>query len=299
MKKNCKLFKFANCTNIVFLLSLFTTSVNAKLRDFETTRLMSTSGAGVGAILLNEAAILNPASIYFFKTSSFYYQQGSAKLEENSPDRSDDYTDGSNQLFLVTDTSSTLKGGFSYQTQKENGESRKRITSSASTNLGKSSSFGILYRYTEEDVESHKVYHQATLGYTYVYDKDLTFGAILVDPFLANKEDALAVGGLQYSVASSLLLMLDAGANYNDEPEKNTLARGALQARFFKNFYLKYGQFHNKIKGLEGTSWGLSWIGPRLALEYARKVSQALEDENQLFSGEEIVEHSFAASLVF
>ncbi len=136
---------------ILSFLTLLTTPASAKLRKMVSTRLMSTSGAGIGAVLLNESAFLNPASTYFFKESSFYYQKGSSKLQEASEKRVDGYGDGSNEAFLITDTSSALKGSFSYQHQRENGERRKRLTSSASTHMSKNSSFGVLYRYTQDD----------------------------------------------------------------------------------------------------------------------------------------------------
>lgn len=299
MKNFFKLIKRNNCINIVFLLGFLATPLNAKLRDLQTTRLMSTSGTGVGAILLNEAALLNPASIYFFQNSSFYYQRGNASLEEGAPIRGSDYEEGENQIFLITDTSSALKGGFSYQTQEENGESRKRFSSSASTHLGKNSSFGIIYRYTEEDARSHDVYHQAVLGLTHVFSNELSFGVVMVDPFLANKEDALLAAGFQFRLAQNLLALGDLGTNFNDEPQNNTFIRGAVQVEFFNYFYMKYGQFLNKNKGLEGSSWGLSWIGPKLALEYANKISEVVEDGSDIFDGEKIVEHSLAASVVF
>ncbi len=55
------------------LLALFSFTFKAyaftRVHDFETTRLKSTSGAGVGSILLEEAAVLNPASLSFFSIS--------------------------------------------------------------------------------------------------------------------------------------------------------------------------------------------------------------------------------------
>jgi len=163
----------------------------------------------------------------------------------------------------------------------------------------KNASFGVLYRYTEEDAQKHKVYHQATFGLTYLYNEKLSIGAILVDPFLANKTDALAAIGIQYNVAQNFIFMADAGANFATEPETENLLRAAVQAQFFSDLFLKYGQFKNKITGLEGSSWGLSWIGPRLSLEYALKESKVFEADSQLLENEEIKEHSFALSLVF
>ncbi len=127
----------------------------------------------------------------------------------------------------------------------------------------------------------------------------LTLGAILEDPFLANKEDTKVAGGFQFTLTKNFLILGDIGAKYNDEPEDNNFWKAAAQAQFFKRFYLKYGRFEDKIEKLRGNSWGLSWIGPKLGLEYAFRKSKAFEDSENFFDHEEIEEHSFALSLVF
>lgn len=299
-------FVWFKCYIIVVFLSLLTNfsqingDANAKLRELETTRLMSTSGAGIGSVLLNEAAILNPASIYFFRKSSLYYQNGGTTLNEESEARNDSsYKDGKNQMFLITDTSAILKGGISYQTQSENGESRTRFTSSAASHLGKNASFGILYRYTHEDTDKYRVFHQATFGITYVINKKLVLGGILADPFLANKEDTRLASGLQYSLSDDLLLMTDAGLNYTENSKDNSFWKAALQAQFFDSIFIKYGVFEDKIEKLKGNSWGASWIGPKMAFEYAFKSSRAFENGLDFFNGERFDEHSFAVSVVF
>lgn len=283
---------------IVFFLPLLTIEARAMPRDVKTARLISTSGAGIGSLLLNEAAFLNPASIFFFNNSSFYYQQGGSNFKQ-SPERDSEFEEMENQIFLITDTSSALKGGFSYQTISENGDSRKRFTSSASSNLGKNTAAGIIYRYTEEDAEHHEVYHQAVFGITHIVNERLTAGAILVDPFLANREDVLSAAGVQYQLTPNFALIGDAGANYKDEPEENNYYAVAAQAQFFKKFFLRFGQFENNAENLRGHSWGLSWVGPRLSFDYATRRSEVFKDISPLNKGEKIIDHSFALTLVF
>src|SRR5690554_2064886 len=246
--------------NIVFLLSLFTTAADAKLRPLETTRLMSTSGAGIGSLLLNEAAFLNPASVYFFKSSSFYYQRGSSQLDNESKDREGSIAEGKNEVFLLTDTSSPLKGGFSYQTQSFNGWKRKRLTSSASTNVGERASFGLLYRYTEEDLGESDIYHQVVFGASYVHDEKLTLGATLVDPFQSNPGDTHVGLGAQYSLFQNLQAIADIGTDYRKSLEKGYFWAAALQAQFFGNFFLRHGRNHNSNLESRASSWGLSWV---------------------------------------
>lgn len=286
---------------IVVLNILLTTNAVAKIRDFETTRLQSTSGAGVASILVNEASILNPAPIVFVPVSSFYYQKGSSKLDTLSKERTGGYANGSSQMYLLSDSTTRLKGTFSYQDHSENGSRRKRFTSSIANNAGKKTSFGILYRYTiDKDGADEKKYHQAVLGFTHIYSNDLIIGGIIVDPFLSNKEDARTILGFQYSLTQNFFLIIDGGSNFHDHPKENTLSRGALQVNFIKDFFIRTGQFYDKTTNLKGKSWGISWIGPKLSIEYSYKTSEIIsENSDTLYKDEQIIETSLAFALVF
>jgi hypothetical protein len=264
---------------------------------------MSTSGAGVASILVNEASFLNPAPIVFVPSSAFYYQRGSSSLSDESESRPKDFSDGSNETYLLSDASSTLKGTFSYQKQAENQYRRNRYTSSFASNYGKKTAIGILYRYTiDEDIreDTEKKFHQGSLGISHIYSEKLSFGAVLIDPFLSNKEDARLIGGFQYNLVSSLVIVLDYGVNFNDKPHENTVTKGALQLNFFKDLFLRAGRFEDKIMGLSGNSWGLSWIGPRLALEYAIKKSEVTDEKSDyLLDEEQITESSLSVAIIF
>jgi hypothetical protein len=291
-----------NVISIVLLFTLLTTNVAAKIRDFETTRLQSTSGAGVATILVNETSILNPAPIVFIPVSSFYYQKGKSKVDSESDGRSRGFSDGSSQMYLLSDSTTALKGTFSYQDHSEQHSRRRRFTSSLASNSGKKTAFGVLYRYTIDQYsdDEEKKFHQGVLGFTHIYSEQLVIGGILVDPFLSNKEDAKTVIGMQYSLTSNFFLIIDSGANFNDDPEENTLFRGALQVNFLKDLYLRAGQFHDKTTNLKGNSWGISWIGPRLSFEYAYKTSEIIsEDADYIFKDEQLIETSVSIAIVF
>jgi hypothetical protein len=286
--------------SITLLISL---SSFSQIRDFESTRLQSTSGAGVASILVNESSILNPAPIVFIPVSAFYYQAGSSKLDTKSPKRSKNFSNGSNQMYLLSDSSGQIKGTFSYQEQAENQYKRKRYTSSLANNSGKKTAFGLLYRYTiDEDslLDEEKKFHQGVFGFTHIYSPELSFGGIIVDPFLSNKKDARIVLGFQYELTSNFYLIADGGANFNDESHKNTVSRGALQVNFFRDLFLRTGKYHDKANNLKGSSWGISWIGPRLSFEYAYKTSEVIQDNTDyLFQDEQIIESSFSMAIVF
>jgi len=292
--------KYSIITIILTYLSAFTIC-HAQIRDFQTTRLLSTSGAGVGTILVNETSLLNPAPIVFIPISSFYYQKGSITLENKSESRSTGYSDGNSQMYLISDSSAGIKGTFSYQDQAENGFQRTRYTSSLASPIGKRTSMGVLYRYTiDNDGGEENTFHQGVLGVTHIYSKDLIIGAVLVDPFLSHKGDAKATVGIQYNISNNFIFILDGGTDYRNDSDKNGFTRAALQVNFFKDLFLRSGQFHDKMENLKGTSWGISWIGPRIGLEYAHKTSEMIHDnQGKLFSGEQFVESSLALSVIF
>lgn len=285
----------------LFLISSY--NAQGRIRDFETTRLMSTAGAGVASILVNEAAFLNPAPIVFVPSSAFYYQRGKVSHRSDSANRISNFSDGTQEAYLISDSSSNLKGTFSYQRQAENQFKRQRYTSSFASNYGKKTAVGILYRYTiDEDIRANneKKFHQGTLGITHVFSEKLTFGAILVDPFLSNRGDSRIVTGIQYTIAGSLLLILDYGFDYNDEPKKNNFVKGALQVNFFKDLFLRVGKYEDHISGLGGNSWGLSWIGPRISLEYSVKTSEVMNQKSSyLFEDENLTESSLSFAVLF
>jgi hypothetical protein len=286
---------------IVLYLSLLTMNSFAQIRDFETTRLQSTSGAGVATILVNEASVLNPAPIVFVPVSSFYYQKGQSNFEGISAERNNPLSDGSSQMYLLSDSTSALKGTFSYQDHSENSTRRRRLTSSIASAVGKQTSFGLLYRYTIDNVSTEdKSYHQAVFGFTHVYSEQLIFGGVLIDPFLSNKDDTKAIVGFQYALTTNLFLIFDAGTNYHEKKNKQSFNKSALQISFFRDLYLRVGQYHDQISELKGKSWGISWIGPRLSLEYAFKTSEALSAKNPYYyKNEEIRENSISIALVF
>lgn len=289
---------------IFFLITLaFSFGSHSQIRDFETTRLQSTSGAGVASILVNEASILNPAPIMFVPVSAFYYQKGASSLDSKAQTRTKDFSNGSNQMYLLSDSSGQIKGTFSYQEQSENQFSRKRYTSSLANNIGKKTAIGLLYRYTidrDSYLDEEKKFHQGVLGFTHIHSPELSFGGVIIDPFLSNKQDARVIVGFQYALTTNFYLIVDGGTNFNDESHKNTLSRGALQVNFFKDLFLRSGKFHDKANNLKGNSWGVSWIGPRLSLEYAYKTSEVIQDKSDyLFKDEQIVENSISIALVF
>ena len=291
--------------SLLFILLLSTGFAHGQIRDFETTRLMSTAGAGVGAILVNESSFLNPASIAFYSTSSLYYQRNDSTIDEISQARANErgkFKDGDNEAIVLADTSSRIKGTFSYQRQYEDSNKRIRYTSSLANNFTEKQAFGLLYRYTvdTDSQDSSESFHQFTLGYSYIQSPKLSFGAVVIDPLETKKDDVRFLVGLHYELLQNIFLLVDVGTNYAYDAKENTITRSALQLSLFKSLYARVGQSHDKAANLKSSSWGVSWVGPILSLEYSYKTSQNIsKDADYLFENEQLTEHSLALSVRF
>lgn len=287
----------------IFIFLLLSVSVRAQ--DFYTTRLMSTAGAGVGSILLNEAAILNPASVAFYKKSSVYYQKYKAKLQDANNQRSADSNDypysKRGQLFILTDTKAQAPGSMSYMTYNDVNKDRKRYALSFAKPVNKDSSFGMIYRRTKDYYHAggEKEFNQAVFGVTHIINSRFSFGTVIVDPFKSNIEETKLLFGIQYIVSDHLYLIADFGGHYEDSLSENSELRTAVQVRFLRDLYIRFGLFEDKHRGIKGDGWGLSWSGPKLSIDFAVMKARSTDDtKTYLYNGEELVESSFTISIV-
>jgi hypothetical protein len=290
---------------IFISLSLLIYSVNTiafnGIEDYETTRTKAMAGAGVASILLNEAPLFNPASIVFFNKSSLYYQKDSNKLKKTSSTRTSDFKTEQNELVLFTDTSAAFKGGLTYQYQNEQAGKRSRISTSLARNLGKKSAIGLTYRYTQEDsavIDDN--YSQIVLGSTFIHDKSLTFGFVIVDPAQKVSEYFRYTAGVQYSLKDFINLIIDVGSGDTHNYEKESFTKWSLQLQSFERFFLRYGRFHDQLTNRKGTGSGISWVGPRFSLDFAYKVSELISQKTDIIlTDEQIVESSLGLTVLF
>lgn len=285
--------------SLSFIILLVNNLSHATIREFETTRLVSSAGAGVGAVLVNETSFLNPASIAFYSTSSIYYQRGTSSMDKTINNETS-VKEGNNESLVLADTSSRLKGTFSYQRQYENAYKRTRYTSSLANNFSENQAFGVLYRYTTDKSpqNSSDDFHQFSLGYTYIHNPKLTFGAVIIDPFETRKDDVRFLAGFHYELLHNIFLLVDVGANYAYDAQENTISRTALQLSIFDDFYARVGQAYDKATNLKSAAWGVSWVGPRLSIEYAYKNSEHInKDADNFLQDKQLIEHSLAISV--
>jgi hypothetical protein len=297
--------------NKVYILALFVFMGQtswAQMRDFQTSRLNSTAGTGVGSVLSTEAAILNPASSTFFEGSSFSYQTYRTSLKNENEERlnSDDSFPGVNksQGLFLSDHSGPTKGGIAYITQKENNFQRELFTLHGAVPIANNASFGVRYNYIQSRNPKrlsprHEVHHQASLGTTYIVDEDTVLGLVVIDPTHSNPGDERVIGGFQYDLADRFMILGDVGAQYSKNVKKYYLWRAALQINIFSDLFLRAGRFYDNITYTKGTGWGISWMGPRIGIEFAQKISEAFAQNSYLYKDEIITDTSLSAIIKF
>lgn len=289
------------------MLALMGQNSWAQIRDFQTTRLMSTAGTGVASVLATESAILNPASSAFFSGSAFAYQGYTTTLKKESDLRDtapDKFPNNNNaQGIFVADNSGPVKGGASYLTQSENHYERERMILHGAAPMGDSAAMGISYNYIQDEKPRgssprHQVLHQVNVGIMQVIDEKTTLGLVWRDATRTNPGDERVTGGFQYSVADRIMLMGDFGYQYTGAISRDYIWSAAVQLNVFSDFFLRVGQFYDNINFFKGTGWGISWIGPRLGVEFAQKYSDQFS-EGYVYQDEQLVDTSLSVLIKF
>jgi hypothetical protein len=280
----------------------------AQIRNFQTSRLNSTAGTGVASVLSTESAILNPASSAFFEGSSFSYQSYKTSLKNENQERinnSDKFpSTNKSQGFFLNDHSGPTKGGIAYTTQDENNFYREQFTLHGAIPTSENSSLGFKYNYILDDnpdriAKGHEIYHQLTFGTTYIIDEDTILGLVVIDPTKANPGDERVLGGFQYDIADRFTVLGDVGAQYTKNVKKKYLWSAAVQINLFSDFFLRAGRFYDNINSIKGTGWGASWVGPRIGVEFAQKISDSFASNNYLYKNETLTDLSLSAIIKF
>jgi hypothetical protein len=308
-------FSLVAIMHFFLLLSLISFLSNAYAqsprtpRPLQTARLNSTSGAGVGSLLVAESAILNPAPTAFFQDTYVSYQKNNVDLSNASTERitnADPFGQlNTSESYYLFDNSSELRGGLSYQHQREDGMRRKRITATASSLIKDNLSFGVLFKYTEDTQyldtgNRHRVSNPFTLGFTYIYHPGLIFGGVWEDPTRASVEESRAILGFQASLSEKIVLIFDVGGDPTTDFNDSRLWRGAIQIALFSDVYIRGGKYQDRSLFLEGESWGVAWIGPKLGAEFSIRTSRPLTDKStRLYNQERLTDASFALHLRF
>lgn len=277
---------------LLFIVGLISSPIlSAKLLEFETSRLSQTAGTGAATLLINESTLLNPAAIAFFRDSTVYYQRTSTELDEQSNERVGNFKDGLSEFYSISDTTTSLKGSFSYLYQNEAAGNRKRIALSSAAHISEKSALGVIISHTEEETEIEDGdYIQITIGAISNITNDLILGFVYTDPALVISEYSNYVFGVQYRFSEYFTVMADAGSGDVRNPDKSSFTRAALQISATDRLFLRYGVSHDKFNGTKGVGYGLSWVGPKFALEYSIKNEKRVPGSSaQLFEDEEFI----------
>lgn len=293
---------------ILAILGLMGQSSWAQIRDFQTTRLNSTAGAGVASILSTEAAILNPAASAFFDGSSMSYQSYSTSLQKESSLRkdADDRFAKHNRStgYFLADHSGPLKGGIAYTQQDENDFERRRMVLHGAAPMGPRASMGVSYNYLQDKLphnysNRHRVNHAFSVGTSFIVDPKTILGLVVIDPTRTLPGEERALAGFQYTVAERFILIGDVGAQYSQDVMKKYLWRAAAQINIFSDFFLRGGRFYDNIRETKGTGWGASWIGPRLGVEFAQLITEQFGEKSYLYQDEKLIDTSLSVLIKF
>ncbi|MBP9674932.1 MAG: hypothetical protein KBD63_07540 [Bacteriovoracaceae bacterium] len=293
-----------------FLFFFLSLSLTARVRDFETTRLKSTAGAGIGSLLLHESVLLNPAPVAFFEDTSLYFQRSWLKL--SSPHSSRNFSErsfkkDSHQTGLImADTRTKIKGAGGLIFAQEGREKRKRLSTSVATRINKKASFGLLYHYTEDQIEQgatslqKQKYHKVDAGFTYVPNDKFILGAVFQNAFKGAGGGQRYLVGAQYLIGPVFALLADAGGNTAKSISNATILKTGLQVTALKDIFFRIGFFDDKDIGEKGYGYGVSWLSPKLTLELAFKYSKPNRNTSDFFmSGEELKETNFSVAYRF
>ncbi len=269
--------------------------------EISTTRLKSTAGTGVGALLVDEATVLNPASISFFKVSSIYIQKAGTEITPDSSSPLSVNDSEENLLFIASDSKGEVDGSISYSKQDERFGKVSRLAASASSAVGDRSALGFSYSTTKREGNGPlpKKIKQIAAGVTHAITPEFTFGIVVPDILGEDPLARRAIVGAQYVYKDFIALMLDAGAGWETDAKESSLVRAAVQLKIFQDFYMRFGAQEDKGLKKKGTGAGIGWVQPRLVIEAAVATTKLSELPSIGQNDEEAKETSFSLSYRF
>lgn len=286
---------------VIGLIESVTLDAHASLSRFETARLTQTAGTGVASLLINESTILNPAAITFFKDSTFYYQRSTNELSEKDSARVGNIKEGLTEFYSISDTTTAAKGSFSYLYKNDAAGKKKRIALSSAAPIGRSTALGFILSHNEEEsAVKDDDYTQIDIGLIHNVSEKLILGFVYLDPQRLVPEYSYYAFGAQFTFNEYFTVMGDIGSGDVANPEKSGFSRAAFQISATKRLFLRYGISHDKLTGLDSIGYGLSWVGPKFALELATKNSESIPGmRDKYMEGEVFTTTSFGLTAFF
>jgi hypothetical protein len=147
--------------------------------------------------------------------------------------------------------------------------------------------------------DRHQTSHQMSVGILQIIDEATTMGIVITDPTRTTPGEERLLAGFQYQVASRFVLIGDVGAQYTKSFSDNYLWRAAAQLNIFSDFFVRGGTFHENMTKSKGTGWGVAWIGPRLGIEFAQKMTEYYGSGSYMYKDEKLVDTSLSAIIKF
>jgi hypothetical protein len=288
------------CKTFLLIVFVISFSAHASMHEFETTHLKSMGGAGVGSILVEESAFLNPAPLAFFQNASVYAQKDDSTFTEGAAGNN---TTPKSTAFVLADGNPNLAGSISFSKQEEANTERKRWGLSLSSLVSERSALGINVRSSDDKNKLTSVsqkYYQTVLGISHAVDEKSSMGITLFDPFKSVAHETKLLFGVQVLTFNYITLNADFGGNYNAiDVSKALIYKGSMQVRVLDDFYVRFGGFSDKIKNESGNGYGLAWVQPRLSFEFAYKNTKSAADAALGTNEYRTKETSLSASIRF
>jgi predicted enzyme related to lactoylglutathione lyase len=272
----------------------------AKMHEFETTHIKGQAGTGVSGLFMEEAAFLNPASLSFFNAGDVYVQRDMLQIKDAAGNILQKHK---NTGVVLADGNASVSGSLSYVKQDEGMLSRKRWGLSTSTLLDPKNALGVSIRKTKDEdllAGTSIDYYQTVFGLTHALDQQTSLGLVAYDAFNSKGKATKAILGVQHAFVDAITVALDFGGNYKADDISNTLLyRGSLQVRVLDDFYIRFGAFDDKEQEEKGNAFGVGWISPKLALEFALKQTKQKASPALVRNETKLKETSFGLSYRF
>ncbi|OFZ14191.1 MAG: hypothetical protein A2X86_04890 [Bdellovibrionales bacterium GWA2_49_15] len=286
--------KFFRCKYTTFfgpiLIFSFIMAYASASQNFETTRLKSTAGAGVGSILMDESTVLNPAPLAFFNLSAFYIQKATAtQTFANEDSQTVTAPEKSEQLGVIaSDGRGKAAGSISYNKIDIDSEKHKRMAASVAYRTGDNTAIGLAYKMDEAATKDAsaidylvKKYSTISIGITNVFENGFSLGILADDPQEKGPNGARGTVGMQYVYKNFLTLMTDLGSKYKGNTfSENMFYRIGAQFSLFKDIYLRIGTNYDQGLASKSKGIGLSWIQPKLMLDFALQSITLMQRES-------------------
>ncbi len=259
-------------SNLFYILLTFFVSINinARFNPIETSRLKSTAGSGVGSILLEESAFLNPASASFFNASSIYALKTTGETSDKNQAQ---YGDNKELGFILADSNPSLSGTLSYFKSKNYFGDQKFLGVSMAGTVDQASALGFsVKKISQTELGQTNEYYLTNIGVTHVVDEYTSMGVLIEDAFKSKAKSTRAYFGIQKALFDSISSNLDLGVNYTSkEISKTFIYKASLQVRVLNDFFLRAGIFKDNEFDESGSGFGLAWVQPKLAFEFGIK----------------------------